>query len=174
MNQTQHNRSEESILQAFRHLVLSEPYDDIRVGDIVRGSEVGRSTFYDHFQDKDDVLITSMQGIFRILSDSLIAPPPIASISSILLHFAEHQQQARLMMNSPSQKLIVRGLAEAMTSHLTDTYTLPINLVSLHLADAAISLIRHWLSTELTITSEELAKALCRSLQALCHSYRMQ
>ena len=48
-------RTRLAILRAFRDLVLTREYDAISVRDIAAAADVGRSTFYEHFDDKDDV-----------------------------------------------------------------------------------------------------------------------
>ena len=66
-------KTREAILGAFSELVVQRRrrYGDISVGDIVEDADVGRSTFYAHFVDKDDLLMA-------ILAD-LDVPSPDAS-----------------------------------------------------------------------------------------------
>ena len=49
-------RSREAILSAFTDLLSEKPYAGITVGDIIDRADVGRSTFYAHFETKDDLL----------------------------------------------------------------------------------------------------------------------
>ena len=54
-------RTRVAILGAFRDLVLTRGYDPISVRDIVDAAGVGRSTFYEHFDDKDDLFQQSLR-----------------------------------------------------------------------------------------------------------------
>ena len=45
-----------ALLDAFGRLVLERGYADIRIADVIRQANVGRSTFYEHFRSKDDLL----------------------------------------------------------------------------------------------------------------------
>jgi AcrR family transcriptional regulator len=49
-------RTRQSLHQALIRLILERDYDEITVGDITDAANVGRSTFYAHFTDKDDLL----------------------------------------------------------------------------------------------------------------------
>ena len=49
-------RTRQSLHHALIRLILERDYDDITVGDIADAANVGRSTFYAHFTDKDDLL----------------------------------------------------------------------------------------------------------------------
>ena len=46
-------RSKRLIMGALRELVLEKDYKDISVSDIVERADIGRATFYAHFEDKD-------------------------------------------------------------------------------------------------------------------------
>jgi AcrR family transcriptional regulator len=49
-------RTRQALHQALLQLIQERDYDEITVGDIADRANVGRSTFYAHFTDKDDLL----------------------------------------------------------------------------------------------------------------------
>ena len=49
-------RTHEALLRAFRELVFERGYDAISVRDIIENANIGRSTFYEHFENKEDLL----------------------------------------------------------------------------------------------------------------------
>lgn len=51
--------------EALHALMTEKPYDRIAVKEILDRANVGRSTFYTHFRDKDDLLASSIEGIVR-------------------------------------------------------------------------------------------------------------
>jgi len=50
---------------ALTSLIGEKPYDSIVVKEILDRANVGRSTFYTHFRDKDDLLVSGIHDMFR-------------------------------------------------------------------------------------------------------------
>lgn len=63
-------RTQKLLHQALVSLLAERPYEAITVKDILERAEVGRSTFYMHFHDKDALLIS---GIRQMLSSAYTA-----------------------------------------------------------------------------------------------------
>jgi AcrR family transcriptional regulator len=51
--------------QAIGALIHEKPYDQIAVKEILARANVGRSTFYEHFRDKDELLADAFQGVVQ-------------------------------------------------------------------------------------------------------------
>ena len=64
-------RSRRALKEALTDLILEKGYESVTVQDVIDRADVGRSTFYAHFVDKDDLLMA-------ILAD-LDVPSPDAS-----------------------------------------------------------------------------------------------
>ncbi len=50
-------RSRRALKEALTDLILEEGYEAVTVQDVIDRADVGRSTFYAHFVDKDDLLM---------------------------------------------------------------------------------------------------------------------
>jgi len=55
------------LIQTALALVLEKGYDDISIQDITDRADLGRGTFYIHFKDKEEVIWTAFQDLFRQL-----------------------------------------------------------------------------------------------------------
>src|SRR6476660_8751547 len=50
-------RSRRALKEALTDLILEEGFEAVTVQDVIDRADVGRSTFYAHFLDKDDLLM---------------------------------------------------------------------------------------------------------------------
>jgi AcrR family transcriptional regulator len=70
---------------ALASLIHEKPYDDIVVKEILARADVGRSTFYAHFRDKDELLA---EGIRDLLREAGSAAPPATRKTEWVLRFS--------------------------------------------------------------------------------------
>jgi AcrR family transcriptional regulator len=57
-------RTRKSLSEALAALMVEKRYDKITVQDIIDRANVGRSTFYAHFQDEEDLLVSGVMEVF--------------------------------------------------------------------------------------------------------------
>jgi AcrR family transcriptional regulator len=56
-------KTQRALREALTILIGEKPYDDIAVKEILDRANVGRSTFYMHFRDKDELLLSGIHDI---------------------------------------------------------------------------------------------------------------
>src|SRR5688572_4934244 len=61
-------RTRHLLSQAFVQLMREKGYSAITVSDIIERANVGRSTFYSHYQDKDDLFVHELDRVIEVLS----------------------------------------------------------------------------------------------------------
>lgn len=166
-------RTRQALLAAFRDLVLDRPYDTLSVGDIVERANVGRSTFYEHYDGKDALLSESVQGPFGTLAALVGAAEMPASLVGTIAHFRENQRVTRTLLAHPTRPVLTRSLAaliETRLAALADRSPLsPIladALTALHLAAGQLALIEHWLAAQHACRPDAIAEALFVSTNA--------
>src|SRR5215469_12637534 len=79
--------------QALGSLIREKPYGEIVVQEILDRANVGRSTFYMHFRDKDELLLSGihdMLGTVHAPVDVQPSPKPNESIVGFSLPVFEH------------------------------------------------------------------------------------
>ena len=69
-------RTRNGLADAFVSLVIERGYDRVTVQDILDRADVGRSTFYTHFRDKESLLLSCFDGLRDELSRELDAMTP--------------------------------------------------------------------------------------------------
>src|SRR5881392_1587552 len=88
-------RSCAALVSAFIDLVLERPYSAIRIGDIADRANVGRSTCYAHFRNKDELLIASMGWMFDILAHAAVSAGSPQDVRELVDHFWSNRRLAQ-------------------------------------------------------------------------------
>ena len=161
------------MLDAFRDLILTRRYANIRVGDIVRRANVGRSTFYEHFRDKDDLLCESISGLLAIMADIFSDRYDMKRLCFVMDHFRENSRLARGMFNGPSAPQFVHVLANLIEEHLATTCprkgltpSIPLEIIAFQAAETMLGLVRAWLQKGISCSAAVIAAAMHKSATA--------
>src|SRR5258707_5092881 len=88
-------RTKTTLYSVLMTLVGEKPFDKITVQEILERANLGRTTFYAHFQSKEDLFLSSHAEIIRTISRSFFAADGTlrAEPSPELLMFLELSQQ---------------------------------------------------------------------------------
>ena len=167
-------RTRQSLLDAFRDLVLTRGYDPLTVRDIVDAAGIGRSTFYEHFDDKDAIFEESLRPLLSVLADTVVADCVPERLEMVVAHFGHNRRLARVMLAGSPRRLMSRFSAELIEHRLTAAARqargakplIPLRLIAAQLADAQIALLGAWLSEKNPCAPEALAHALYVSTRA--------
>ena len=150
------NRTRRAIFDAFAEHVLKRRYDEIKVADVIETANVGRSTFYEHFKSKDDVLLSSIEPLFAVLADAATGRPERKQLMFVLSHFWEQRALARIIFASDLYFKMVRKLSGMVQARLhEDDEDAP--LIAWDRAARLLGLLRAWLGAEFAAGPEKLA-----------------
>lgn len=161
-------RTKAALVGAFVHLVLDRRYDQITVAHIVERAGVGRSTFYEHYDNKDQLLTEGLTGPFAIVADMSAGIGDPAQLRQVIEHFWENRRVGNILFQGPTRQLVTRTLAAAIEERLlarprsATPSDLPAPLLSAYLASAQIGLLSAWLSGHTPCPAQTIAAALQR------------
>jgi len=86
-------RTRDTLGDALVELIREKPFDDITVQQILDRAGVGRSTFYTHYRDKEDLFMSDVEDFFESFSTRLTRskanPRRLAPVAEMCAHFAE-------------------------------------------------------------------------------------
>ena len=107
-------RSKALISHAFTELVLEKDYGQVTVQDIIDRADIGRSTFYAHFRDKESVLLScfdEVEAALASMSSRTSAPAAASTPPRVLLdHAWDHQRVYRAICASSASGIVQRHL----------------------------------------------------------------
>ena len=159
--------------EALVSLIAEKPYDSIAVKEILDRANVGRSTFYTHFRDKDDLLVT---GIYHML-ESMPSPARTGGrgVDRILWFslpvFEHHYRHAhawsdrigtkgRTILHEHLRRVLTGIIAQVMTKDYRpgrqSSRQLPPDVVSAYVASTFVLVLNWWLDTRMRLAPKEI------------------
>ena len=179
-------RTRQMLGEALIALLLEKRYDDITVQDILERANIGRSTFYEHYWDKEDLLTSEIERVIDVLDQRMARSSEHAAdfLPSLAL-FQHVQEQQRLfqalLRGQGIRQALLRGQGlQVVTQAFQDLLCrrveqrlreqsqreMPDELLAVlasYIAGAFMTLMQWWLETELA-WSPERTDALFREL----------
>ena len=161
-------KTRDAIFSAFVELLSNQKYENITVQDIIDRADVGRSTFYAHFETKDNLLDALCSGIFDHIFQGEICDYQNSShtleekLSHILWHLREHKRDVSGLLSSDSGELFVQYMKKYIStlfeSHIGDFKSeVPQDFLINHLTGAFIQTIHWWVNEGMQSSPEQTA-----------------
>lgn len=116
-------RTRRLLHKALMSRVLEKKYESITVQEILDDADVGRSTFYTHFRNKDELLISGFENVKSLLkSAQLVAEAlPAKSYEKIIgfslamfEHAYEYRAVNRALLGSRAEAVVRRQIHSAL------------------------------------------------------------
>lgn len=148
-------RTRAAILGAFTRLLFSRRYDAIRAADLIAAAGVGRSTFYEHFRGKDEVLLAATGPILQTLAAAALDRASTAQVRAMLDHVWQQRSFARRVLDGRTGRKLEDRLAAMIADRLEPGA--PAALRSAAVAAAQWTMLRLWLAGTIACPSAELA-----------------
>ena len=151
-----------AIVKAFTRLVLEKRDARPRITEILNEAGVARSTFYEHFDGRDSLLLESFRGPLSIIADATTGVASQERLVPILEHLREYRRGAIEMLSGPLSTRLMRALASLVAERLPASA----GRDALHLAHMELGFIHLWLTGETPYSAPELADRMIRSAEA--------
>jgi AcrR family transcriptional regulator len=175
-------RTRRILHEALISLILEKGYERTTVQDVLDRADVGRSTFYAHFRDKEALLVMSFDGLRDDLRRELDAsaktaattPDPAAVVAAVFAHSYRHRDVYRALCGRQGGTLVyghlhrlVGGLlSDQLRPHLKATGSdLPVDVAAEFYTSAALGLLTWSVDHDHPYRPAELA-AMYRALAA--------
>lgn len=163
-------RSRQLLQDALITLILQKGYDKITVQEIIDEANVGRSTFYAHFLDKDDLMAGSLEKLREELHQHMdeTGGAEEAAIAGLALfrHTQEQHHLYKAMIGGRGIDIVVKALHEALTSHAQAYFekveresgplAVPVPVMTTYLAGTLQTLLRWWLDNDMPYPPEQM------------------
>jgi AcrR family transcriptional regulator len=173
-------RTRELLRTAFRSLIHEKGYDRTTVQDILDRADVGRSTFYAHYRDKEDLLRSGFEDVHAALAAEKDAAerqagsetPLLQPLLAVFQHVEAYRQFWGPTSRTGGHDLVVRILQESIDdlvrAHFrsqfpdADPNELELDAAMRFVASACMGLLMWWLDNDVPWSAEEVHATLRR------------
>jgi AcrR family transcriptional regulator len=181
------NRTRRALREALLELILEKGFEAVTVEDITDRADLGRTTFYLHYKDKEDLLLENARQLVDDLISRLSGVPlsawnlgPHASHveleagNPILLtfqHIANNASLYRVILRGEGSYTSTRRLRQIIVEathkivqlisakdELVFEPRMPLDMFLNYLAGAWIGIVYWWLENDLPCPAEEMAR----------------
>src|SRR5215813_9335673 len=165
-------RTRDALGDALVALMQEKPFDSITVQDVLDRAQVGRSTFYSHYSDKDDLLMSDADEFFESIAMALSAhgdkSDRVLPVREFFGHIIDAKQFVDALRNSGklnenfelAQGHFARGI-EKRLKQLPRAANIPESerpIRAFAHAGALLSLLTWWIDRGMKETPEEMDK----------------
>lgn len=148
-------RTRDAIRRAFIALASNRRYEDFSVRELIEQAGIGRSTFYEHYRSKDDVLRALMDGMLGELAGVTAGTVPEKKLRGLLGHFWDNRRLGRAVFGPQLGPAVRRRLTE-----LIQAQTGIDRARAAYLASGQVGVVAAWLSGEVPGTAADIAAIL--------------
>jgi AcrR family transcriptional regulator len=169
-------KTKDSLHEALGSLIREKPYDTIVVQEILDRANVGRSTFYMHFRDKDELLVSGIHDMLRSVpgTDLQTLGKRYERIICFSLPIFEHIHQhrhagagkmgtrGRAIIHEHLQKVLAGLIAQDVKTHIRipkkPAGQIPPDLLVQYLASSFILVLNWWVDSRSPLAPNDINK----------------
>jgi AcrR family transcriptional regulator len=173
-------RTRRLLREALLALILEKGYDRVTVQDVLDRADVGRATFYEHFRDKDDLLVSGGAELRELVRRHLAEAAAVGQSGErpefaqlVFEHAAAHRQLYGALVGRRAGTVVQRYAREQVAALLREhleqvaaargvTLAVPVDVAAQYIASALLGVLSWWLDGEMPHSAEEMGRACLR------------
>lgn len=175
-------KTKKLLSNALIELILLKGYENVTIQDILDKANVGRSTFYTHYENKDLLLIDGPKNLgISLFGDeaghSLLSKGRKLNFLPMFLHVGENLPLAKAMFGEKSGDIIINSfrvqIAMSIKNHYKNLFfsgkreKLKLTYLSSAAASAVTSLLVSWVDDSLEISAEDITEQAHKMLDGI-------
>jgi len=163
-------RTRDQLGYALIQLIVEKPINDVTVQDVLDRAGVGRSTFYLHYRDKDDLLVSQLEmfleNMSTVLSKRKDKSNRVAPVAEMFAHIGNQNKLYRVLSDSGHLKdffelaegYFARGIEQRLkeSGRLANIPQRALAARASALSGSLLSLLRWWLDRGEKESPEEM------------------
>ena len=163
-------RSQQALIDALIELMAVKTYDSISIKEIVEKANVGRSTFYAHYQTKDDLVKSGFERILDVTLNHMILRKKeqklLVDATLLFQHANGHYHLYKNLIWGSGFEILTKDelilfnqkLQQRLSQFFPDENKLsvPMNVLSIFLSSNLLILLKWWLDNKMPYLPEKM------------------
>jgi AcrR family transcriptional regulator len=158
-------RTRHLLSAALVELIREKNYNTITVSDIIQRANVGRSTFYAHYRDKDDLFVGELDRVIEVLSQRVSGQNELPFFPSLGLfrHVGEEYELYKALIWTPGIDLLITHMQKSLSWRIEQglaksghLYKVPLPILANFIAGNFLNLLKWWLENRKIYSPEEM------------------
>jgi AcrR family transcriptional regulator len=167
-------KTRQILQKAIVELIVEKGFESIKVQDILDKANVGRSTFYAHYQDKEELLHSCFEGLHTIFEQHAINLSEGSRDSSnfemltdfTLALFKYAEQNCQLFKALLKQQDFSELINDSLFDYLNDSlekrisreknHRIPSEIITHYFISAFLGTLKWWINKDMPCTAEEI------------------
>ena len=156
-------RTQQALMDALIALLAVKHYDEISINDIIDRANVGRSTFYAHYQAKDDLLKSGFERVLDMLIQQIGFDEADQDLqldtTPLFRHAKGHYELYRTLVWGSGFELLTKDGHAALSAKFQESFSLllsgkpepsiPLAVLSYSMAGILLILLKWWLDNKM-------------------------
>ncbi len=180
-------RTRQSLGDALIELMLEKHFEEITVQDILDRANVGRSTFYAHYTDKESLLISQIEQVIRDMeayaTEADSTHPGLLPSLELFRHVKEQRRFMQAFVWGRGAELLTNDFQGKMTTLIAQKLraltpaayepSVPLPVVAKFVASTFLLLLRWWFDEDMQHTPEQVNDMFQRLIMPTLHGLMM-
>jgi AcrR family transcriptional regulator len=168
MSDKQDRRSQRTrhfLSAALVELIREKDYNAITVSDIIERANVGRSTFYAHFHDKDDLFVGELDRVVDLLGHRTPnqEESPFFPSLGLFQHVGEEYELYKALLWTPGIDLLIKHMQKTLTQRIEQglqksgtEYEVPLPILANFISGSFLTVLKWWLENKMIYPPQEI------------------
>jgi AcrR family transcriptional regulator len=163
-------RTRQLLGDALVELMLEKHFESITVQDILDRADVGRSTFYAHYTDKEGLLISQIEHVIRDLevytTETGGGHPGLLPSLELFRHVKEQRRLMQAFVWGRGAEILTQDFQGQVSKIIeqnihsmvgeTAVFSIPVSVLAKFVANTFLTLLRWWFDEDLQYTPERM------------------
>ena len=161
-------KTKSAIIESLSSLMSEKEYQDISVSDIIKKANVGRSTFYENYENKDEVFDEILDNLIYHVFNEIEHHDGHAfqnnfkeEIIHMLIHIRDNEGKSKTFLLGKSANIFYNRMGDRVATicdkKLKSTNKIPFELVHSHVSSTFSDVLKYWSNNKFKENPEQIA-----------------